>query len=238
MHIGMPLGRCGYWKVQCKTDIFIVIKLAKRYVPPVERYVQTLTTLKQILLLIFITTISAHSFGADFSNWGQNTPNGNEIYYDNWGTGYLISIRCQQEGIYSGIDNLDRWYFYDNKVVSKLTSKSDNSYFIFNEIDCRTYYFSTLEDFETYILRHKIRPKLWTRWYSSYHGKLYTSVNCFLCTVDNLVFGVLILILTIWGFVYFIRNKFNVGAIKRILFIIWILSITTRLLLDIYPQSI
>ena len=194
-------------------------------------------------------------YGADFSNWWQDTPYGNEIAYDDWGTGSSIFVHCRRERNRSGVDDLRRWYFYRNTIVGELDDAAGHRYFAFNESTCETSYFTDRREFNRYIERSDLRPRLWTRWYDSYHGVIYSSVRCFACRPGRILllwFVSAALPLQIVAVLmigcgaaaatrsaaWAVRTGPNRRLVRNGVTILLIVGLIARVALDVYPHSV
>ncbi len=205
--------------------------------------------------LLFLLSLVEGARGADFSNWRQDTPHGNEIAYDDWGTGSSILVHCRRSVDRVGVAGLRRWYFYGEAVVGELDDAAEHRYFAFDESTCETTYFSDRTAFDRYIERSDLRPRLWTRWHDSHHGVIYSSVRCFACRpVQGLllwfILGALPLRLAaalaigsgaigaVWAVTRIVRSRFDLRRARTGIAILLIAGLAVRLILDVYPHSL
>ena len=131
-------------------------------------------------ILILIAGIPILGKCGELASWWQKTPNGNEICKEKWNDNYVIGIKCkilEKESNQDGhmISNLKRWYFYKNFIIGELAEGGQKKYFIFDETNCQEQEILTQNGFRNRIEALNLRPKIWTRWYSSNWGVFLTS---------------------------------------------------------------
>lgn len=112
-----------------------------------------------IIFLIIFLPISLSAIG--ISDWKEKTPKGNEINNIN---GVSLYLKNEKQ-----LDGLWKWYFYKGYIIGQTADTSvadmDISYFVVNETTYQITKFNSIEDWEAYLKKSELKPKVWTRWY-------------------------------------------------------------------------
>jgi hypothetical protein len=190
--------------------------------------------MKKIILIIFLL-FSLNSFAQiGFTDWAEETPNGNRIDDLNNNSLYM------RNGV--EIKSLDEWYFYKDCVIGTTRVPHRyliiNEYFVANEILNTIDTFANEQDWKVFIKLHDLEPWIWKRTYK-YEWSHITWRNFFLL----FSFGFYISIpLTIIMFVIvkraIKRENFNKRKPYTITTLIIIGLFVLRYLLEIFPGSI
>lgn len=197
-----------------------------------------------IFLILFFSSIVVSAGG--LSTWSQITPCGNEIWFESAYPNKWNYIVCEKVVNNSNFtdkrddgEKISKWYFYNQKIIGISNYEKDNSFFVFDELNCKITYFQTQIEFDNYLTENELRPKVWTRWYDSYYGGwLYSNVNGTFIHLWNSIVAVLIMILSFWFLSHLIKSKFDLKSIRNKSFIVLVLIVSIILFLDIYPNSL
>lgn len=202
-----------------------------------------MTQINYLIILILMIGMSKIGNCAEFASQWQETPKGNEICKERWNSEYIIGIKCKHhkiEGIKYGhiITNLTKWYFYKNQIIGEFINENEIGFFIFDELSCEKQLFKDKNKFENQLKELNLKPKIWTRWYHSYWGMIFTSGDFgegIYFTFIKLPILIITPIVTLIGLIrtkFDIKHKFNKISLTILGLIIG------RILLDILPNSI
>ncbi len=181
-------------------------------------------TMKHILTIILIfITLNCMSFG--FADWQHKTPGGNIMR--NYGSGiYLELYKTNVE-----IENIDEWYFYRNFIVGK----TSNEYFIIKETNCEIFKFKDKGDWDNLLELNKLKPIMWTRWYSGnwidLDNIIIWSFFLFFISIPLIIFFVFALYKSIF------KEKLRIKKTYTILVLVTILVSVIGIVIDYNPQS-
>lgn len=74
-----------------------------------------------------------------------------------------ISLSINGNGV--KIDNLKKWYFYNDFIIGEhLNESSRLEYFFVNEINSKVIFFDTFDESEKFKDENSLNPLIWTRW--------------------------------------------------------------------------
>lgn len=193
-------------------------------------------------LVIFLIFLFGHSINLNaggISTWSQTTPYGNIIWFESAYPSEWNYITCGQSKTNSDFTSrditlkIDSWYFYKGYVAGILSDSA--KYFIFNEQTCQMRIFQGKPQFLEYCQSNDIKPNIWTRWHNDFYGYFYSNVECGFCIISNLVRSLTALLITLAVLFFAIKLK---NRITYILLLLWLVILTARLILDMYPQSL
>ncbi|MEM6841446.1 MAG: hypothetical protein AAF632_04415 [Bacteroidota bacterium] len=177
-------------------------------------------------LLLLIYSLNSFSFG--LGDWRNTTPGGNTIDYP----GGYIHLWVEESNEH--VAGLKKWYFYKKYIVG---SYERSGYFILNEETAQLDTFNVKSEWINAIKSKKIKPKVWTRWYSDAFINSWDDFLFFL-TFGFLVSWPMIIglsILTYKGIKKVREKPYNLTTLTAIG--AWIIVILWNIL-GIFPQSI
>lgn len=199
------------------------------------------------IITILIAIIGSPKIGncSEFASWWQKTPNNNEICNEKWNDQYVMGIICKDK-VFDGeriahghiITNLNKWYFYKNQIIGEFNNENKKAFFIFDEATCKTEIFKEKVDFENRLQALDLVPKIWTRWYQSNWGIIFSSgdfgeqLTFFYLTLPILIATPIILLIGL------ISSNFNFKHKLNVLTLIVMGIIIARIFLDLMPNSI
>ncbi|CAM4238729.1 hypothetical protein [Flavobacterium terrigena] len=113
------------------------------------------------IFIVFTFLIFSKSFAiVGLADWQFVTSKGN-VFNDYQQDG--ISLSINKEDI--KIDNLTRWYFYNDFIIGEhLNESSQLEYFFVNEINSKVIFFDTFDESEKFKNENDLKPLFWTRW--------------------------------------------------------------------------
>jgi hypothetical protein len=179
--------------------------------------------MKIILSFLFIITF-VNYISASFSEWSQTTKYGNRFNNFNG----LEIVTKNNESI-----SIAKFYFYKNHIIAKI--ENSNNFVDIDEISGKIIFF---EKNSSYLKKHKLIPKYWTRWFDENwddypkKGFLIKYLIYFIFTIPFTIF---------WIFTLYkaIKNeKFKYFKIYTTLWTIMSLIVFTDIILDKFPSSI
>lgn len=193
----------------------------------------------QRLLICLFICFAQSVFAGGLSSWSQETPYGNELWYECTGENEWITLIYRGDFDGSNVDHVKEWYFYKGHIIGKLDQGRSlgDKYFIFNDADGYAVGFSSETAFEKALAQKGLKPSIWTRWYNTHWGVLYKDVSCFLCCTEAFFLDFFIICTLLFLLVKLIRKKGR--SRKHYLWITcaFVAVVIIRVLLDIYPQS-
>lgn len=116
--------------------------------------------MKKIFLVITLLIFSKSFAIVGLADWQFVTSKGN-IFNDYQQEGISLSV----SKVDVKIDNLKRWYFYNDFIIGEhLNESSRLEYFFVNEINSKVIFFDTFEESEKFKDKNDLKPLIWTRW--------------------------------------------------------------------------
>lgn len=199
--------------------------------------------IKYFIIFLLLVGITQNGKCGEFASWWQKTRYGNEICNEKCIDVYQIGIKCRDYKV-KGTDkcghivsNLKKWYFYKSKVVGEFTNSDKTNYFIFDEVSCEILIFKDLLLYKNKLEELNLNPKIWTRWYESNWGEIFTSGD-FAEDLDFIFFKFPVLIfVSICVAIGLVRTKFNLKHKFNVISLIITTIILGRILLDLWPNS-
>lgn len=183
--------------------------------------------MRSLLIITFLLfQLSAIAIG--LGDWQNKTPGGN-IMGDPGGGTILTLTNSNQT-----IEHISRWYFYRKHIVGQTNS----GYFIVNEATGEVKRFTEFSQWNEILVQMALSPSIWTRWYSD-NWKFY----------ERMLFAIFFIgLLALLPLLFFLfrglnnwlsgESKFRLRKPHLIAIVAIVAVIATRILLDVYPQSL
>ena len=210
--------------------------------------------MKQVInmtILILLMGIPKIGNCAEFGSWWQKTPGNNEIANEKWRDNYIIGINCKDLRMkqkYHGdimrndsgnvISSLTKWHFYKNQIIGEFNNKGKKGYFIFNESTCQKEVFEEELKFKNKLKALNLKPKIWTRWYKSNWGIIFTSGAFEEGFIFLFIKLPILIILSLTFLIGLVKTKFNFKHKFNVISSAAFLLVIARILLDFLPSSI
>lgn len=116
--------------------------------------------MKKIFILLAILVFSQSFAIVGLADWQFVTSKGN-VFNNYQQDG--ISLSINNVGV--KVDNLKRWYFYNDFIIGEhLNESSRLEYFFVNEINSKVIFFDTFDESEKFKDENGLKPFIWTRW--------------------------------------------------------------------------
>jgi hypothetical protein len=148
--------------------------------------------MKKIFLVITFLIFSKSFAIVGLADWQFVTSKGN-VFNNYQQDGISLSINNTDVKI----DNLKRWYFYNNFIIGEhLNESSRLEYFFVDEINSKVNFFDTFDESEKFKDENDLKPLIWTRWNDE---KSIDSIFVFLINFFAFIF------VFIYVIVFFIR---------------------------------
>jgi hypothetical protein len=105
------------------------------------------------ILVLFGSCVTPGNVDA---HWKEITPYQYIVYY----SGNSIDLHEADYG-YIWVHNIKKWYYYKNHIIGE----SAEYYFVFNELTKELRCFALEQEWELFLGKRYLTPKIWTRWY-------------------------------------------------------------------------
>ena len=185
--------------------------------------------MKKIITILILFAFSNFSFAiVGLADWQYVTTKGN-VFNDYQQDGISLSI----SKAHIKIDNIERWYFYDDFIIGEhLNDSSRLEYFFVNEINSKVVFFDTFEKASTFSEANNLKPLLWTRWFSE---KNTDDVLVFL--INFFSFLIIIIFLFVFLYRFFKKSKSLFYKNEKKFWLIFGVFLLIINLLDNYKMS-
>ncbi len=160
-------------------------------------------------------------------DWSATTPNGNEI---NNFTDHTLYLKNETQ-----LNRLDTWYFYKDCILGEL--KDNLGYFVVNEYTFKVDTFKTESDFQAFVTKNNLEPKIWKRYYKGnwiFFGDelLFCLFLGFYISIPLMLFYLFMLYKSI------VIERFNFKKPYTLISFLILILIIICWLLERFPQSI
>lgn len=188
--------------------------------------------MKNLLLLILIQ-ISFSPYGnCSFSEWSNQTKNGNTIL--NFGGNGIEIITSKRT-----IENVKRWYFKKNHIIGEIQSNETEKikYFVLDEKKGNLFTFRKKSNWDNYIKKQNLIPKLYTRWFTD-DWDIYN--NGFF-SFYLMIFPISLPLTFLYLFILYRalkKEKFKLKKPYTLVFLVFTLIILLDIIMSKFPQSI
>lgn len=120
--------------------------------------------MKKIPYTLFFLILYFKSFATFDYFWTDKTPNGYQI--ERFDGGYSEYSNKQGKIILKSSNTGGKWYFYKNFTIGFFGNSTSTCYFISDEKNDKIEFYDDEEVWKNKIEQFKLKPKIWTRWYS------------------------------------------------------------------------
>lgn len=194
-------------------------------------------THKRYTLIFSILLLTLSSKAGDWSQWWHITPGGNEISNQSFNDVNRILFDC--EGAERPlVQFIDRWYFYKGYIIGTFQPNQPSQFFLIDEQSCAVDSFKDRAQFDLVLDQKGLKPRLWTRWYTSNWGFIFVGRG-YGGFWDFLFFRgtwllLPLMVLAMWWIVRYNSRR----NLKWILALAYMIIIIFRIVLDILPGSV
>lgn len=180
-----------------------------------------------------ITTLILISFSyygiCSFSEWSNQTKYGNTIL--NY-SGYGIQIITTK----SDVKFVKRWYFKNDYIIGEQENKKLN-YFVLNEKKDVLKTFNSKRQWDKYILKNNLKPKIYTRWFKDNWDIYKKGFFIFYILIFPLSFPLTFLyVFVLYSAIK--REKFKFNKPFTLIFLTISLLILIDIIMSKFPQSL
>lgn len=122
----------------------------------------------RVLLFLIAFGFAHEAFAFMAGYWHRETKNGTE-FVDGPDPSIVL-----KDG--TSLAMPDEWYFYKDHIVGALGRDQEKTYVVIDELNSGVSTFNQEEAWQAFINSHRLKPLLWTRWYTGDWNKMRAAI--------------------------------------------------------------